>query len=176
MSEQCAAPGSTLVAFVRVEGSNCALLGAATAALDRVEVMDECGQPFWGCRLDICCDEYHLEIKDLDTNFASAVAAGRVAKKAERCAPGRQKAVFPVPCVVRVTIDGGAGTLSMSIVGGEDLGVVVSGLPTDVALHLAAGTGEDSSFSPVWPRLTLLDGEQVDEERATGAPCIYSHC
>ena len=50
---------------------------------------------------------------------------------------------FPVPCTFDVTIDANRGTLSLAVVGGEDPGVVVDGLPTNASPLLVVGTFDE---------------------------------
>jgi hypothetical protein len=124
---------TTLVAWVRVEGCNDVRLGAATAGIDRTTGMDSPGQPFWGFRL----------------LNRSVYRPGKRVRDGRGAGPDE----FELPCTLRLTIDSIAGTLSVAIVGGDDLGVVVDQLPTDEPLHLAVGTYVRAC------RITLLDGE-----------------
>ena len=147
----------TLLAWVQVEGHNGVRLGAATAGIDRSRGMaDSFGgpQPSWGIALGY---------RDVFRRGEWVEGGGREA--------GPDK--FPVPCVLRVTIDSGAGTLSVAIAGGEDLGVVVDQLPTNEQLHLAVGTFHDDC------RVTLLDGEPTGgfmraSVRACDRPCVHA--
>jgi hypothetical protein len=53
---------------------------------------------------------------------------------------------FPVEednsCSIVISVDSAVGTLSVKIVGGDDLGVVIDSLPKNEKLHLAVGTGK----------------------------------
>jgi hypothetical protein len=131
---------TTLVAWVRVEGYSRTLLGAASAGIDRtepmtrrMELMDFSGQPFWG---------FHLRSRSIYRR-GERVRGGR----------GRGPDEFELSCTLRLTIDSSAGTLSIAIAGGDDLGVVVDQLPTDEPLHLAVGTCDHRC------RVTLLESD-----------------
>ena len=125
----------SLVAWVQVEGSYSVLLGAATAGIDRTEHLVGGPQPSWG-----------VILRNRGVFHGSEwVGDGREA------GPDR----FSDSCVLRVAIDSGAGTLSISIVGGDDLGVVIDQLPNDEPLHLAVATDSGDC------RVTLLDGESI---------------
>ena len=127
-------PGNTATYRVKVEDSNIVMLGAmrnSEAGCMDLEKQMQYNENAW------CFSLCHR----LTYIMGNQVNGGRKAGPEE----------FPVPVTLDITIDASAGTIAAAVVGGEDLGIIISGVKTDSPLHLAVGTGNGAC------KVTLLE-------------------
>ena len=116
-------PGNTATYRVKVEGNNIVRLGAMRNS--EAGGMDL--QKMMGANDDACGFGLYNRYTFI---------AGKVANEGRKAGPGE----FPVPVTLDITIDASAGTIAAAVVGGEDLGIIISGVKTDSPLHLAVAT------------------------------------
>lgn len=120
-STRCAA-GEVKSYRLRLDGSNDVYIGAASRDCDLHLSMTK-NTGIW------CCWLYDRSI----------FKAGKWIEDGRTKGPDS----FLMPSEIIATIDTTNGTLAMKVVGGEDLGVVISSLPVNRPLHLSVGSGSE---------------------------------